>query len=393
MTKLITILALSLYLLGLFFLSLFIQLLYWILVFLPFSLLSKKNIANVSIHQKPISVIICAKNEAHQLVKYLPYFLTQRYFLYEVIIVNDNSEDETENLILELQKEYSHLKYLKLEAHEKQLPGKRSALIKGIQFAQYEWIAVSDADCRPDSTDWLRYISEPLYRGKKIVLGYSPYKYDIGFLNLLIRYETFYTAMQYLSFTHIGLPYMGVGRNMAFTKSIFYQAAQFFSNDLPISGDDDLLVQKVADDNNTALVFHPKAHLISTPKYSYREWVFQKLRHYSAGHYYTTKMKWILGGLYISTFINSLMLLYFFLDENFHPVIVCTLALKFFILNCIAYLFKRKIKSCGAWKWTGFLDFLLPYLLITLGFISFFYKRNLKWKQIKTNQVKGLKRI
>ena len=57
--------------------------------------------------------------------------------------------------------------------------------------------------------------------GKEIVLGYGGYEKQLGFLNKLVRFDTFHVALQYLSYALIGKSYMGVGRNLAYKKSLF----------------------------------------------------------------------------------------------------------------------------------------------------------------------------
>jgi hypothetical protein len=65
-------------------------------------------------------------------------------------------------------------------------------------------------------------------------------------LNRFIRFETVYSAVQYLSFALNGSPYMGVGRNLIYHKSLFAEANGFKSHEKIASGDDDLFINQVA---------------------------------------------------------------------------------------------------------------------------------------------------
>lgn len=358
-----------------------IQLFYWVMVFAPFSFSNKNNISTVTAQQQPVSIIICAKNEAENLNKYLPYVLSQKYNTFEVIVVDDDSTDNTKEVIEAVMLSASQLKYVFLSAEEKILPGKRSVLLKGINAAAHEWIVLTDADCRPKSNAWLRYITKPLYEGKELVMGYSPYKPNFGLLNVIIRYETFYTALQYFSFAAIGMPYMAVGRNMAYTKSFFRQSKNFHNAENTISGDDDLLVNELATKNNFGLVWNYHSQILSVPKKTYSSWFQQKIRHYTAGNQYKNKHKVILGILYISSLFTSISALLLFLHGFKIEELFIILLAKVFIQSIVALRLLSRWKESGLLVWVLVLDFLFPMILFTLGTASIFYKQKIAWKK------------
>jgi hypothetical protein len=129
----------------------------------------------------------------------------------------------------------------------------------------------------------------------EIVLGYGSYFKRPGLLNKLIRFETFHTALQYLSYALAGMPYMGVGRNLSYKKDLFFKNKGFSAlNQIP-GGDDDLFINKVATKTNTAIVIDEEAHTLSEPKKKWSHWWNQKLRHYSTAKYYKPKFKFLLG--------------------------------------------------------------------------------------------------
>lgn len=357
-----------------------IQLFYWLVVFAPFAFNGKNNSSTVTAQQQPVSIIICAKNEAENLKKYLPFILSQKYTLFEIIVVDDNSEDDTAQVVKALQQENINLKYVFLSAEEKQLKGKRSALLKGIEIAAYEWIVVTDADCRPQSNGWLRYITKPLYEGKELSIGFSPYKTEFGLLNVIIRYETFYTALQYFSFASIGIPYMAVGRNMAYTKTFFKKSKMFYAENKTLSGDDDLLVNELATKNNFGLVWNFNGQIISVPKKTYTEWFQQKIRHYSAGKQYQKKHKLILGTLYSTSLISSVSALVLVFTKNETELFFIILFTKLLLLLIIANKALSTFKQSGLLLWVLVLDFLFPMILFTLATASIFYNDKIAWK-------------
>ena len=248
----------------------------------------------------PVSVIICAKNEADNLRQFLSSILAQDYPEYEVIVVDDCSEDDTQNLLEELQQKHSHLTVSTIKKDPKFKHTKKFALLIGIKAAKHEWLLLTDADCYAKSTGWLSAMQKNFTANTDIVLGYGGYRKEKGLLNKYIRYETTFIAMQYLGFALAGIPYMGVGRNLAYRKSFFFNHKGFSSHTHLISGDDDLLVNRLARKDNTKTEYSKQSHIRSAPKTSFTQWVKQKKRHLTTGLYYKKKHKILLGGEVIS---------------------------------------------------------------------------------------------
>jgi biofilm PGA synthesis N-glycosyltransferase PgaC len=249
---------------------------------------------------KGISVIICARNEAHHLEKYLPRVLDQKYPVFEVVVVNDGSSDGTEELLSALAAEHEHLRYTTIPDNGKFTHGKKLALTLGLKSARYGHVLLTDGDCYPTSDQWLRGMTSHLDSEREIVLGYGRYEKRKGWLNALIRYETLLTAVQYLSSALRGHPYMGVGRNLAYRKSLFFQSRGFARHYHIASGDDDLFVNEHANRDNTAIEIDPLCHTVSVPEDSFGDWIRQKQRHLSAGTMYTRGSQFRIGTELIS---------------------------------------------------------------------------------------------
>ncbi len=247
-----------------------------------------------------ISVVICAHNEFHNLQHTLPQILEQDYPQYEVVVVNHASDDETTELLAELSDLYSHLKIVDIKQDLNFFSGKKFPLSIGIRSAKYDFVLLTDADCRPASKQWIQLMSNAFTDQKEIILGYGSYEKRNGILNKLIRYDTISIAIQYLSFALAGFPYMGVGRNLAYKKSLFFQEKGFIAHYRISSGDDDLFVNRVARKRNTGVMTDPDGSTISEPKLSVGKWITQKKRHLSTGNHYKFKHKLLLG-LYTGT--------------------------------------------------------------------------------------------
>jgi cellulose synthase/poly-beta-1,6-N-acetylglucosamine synthase-like glycosyltransferase len=277
-----------------------IQLYYYFFLFGKFSFLKQNNKSD---QQLNVSVIICAKNEAKNLESFLPFIASQSYSDFEIVLVDDASSDNSLDMMQQFKNEHEsdHLSIQIITISEEKSNGKKVALSKGILASKGEFMVLTDADCKPISTDWLHEITAHFNKDKNIVLGYGAYrKIKNSFLNKIIRFETLLTAIQYFSYAQNGKPYMGVGRNIAYKKEEFIKAGGFKDHLNIKSGDDDLLINKIATDKNTAICFSKNSFTVSEPETDLKKWIWQKRRHITtAGHYKKTQ-QFLLGLFYVS---------------------------------------------------------------------------------------------
>jgi len=291
--------------LGLF---LLIQLYYILFVYSKLAAYKVKSYKD-SEHLPPVSVIICAYNEEENLKQFLPSVLEQDYPQFEVIVVNDCSQDDTKWVLKEFSAQYPHLRVVDIKENIRLKNSKKFALTLGIKAAKYEHLIMTDADCQPNSNQWLREMAGAYSEGKEIVLGYSPYFRRAGFLNKLIRFETTHTAMSYLSYALKRNAYMGVGRNLSYLKSLFFRGKGFNAHMHIKSGDDDLFVNHNANKTNVNIAIHPDAHVYSVPKDSWRSYYKQKGRHAGASVLYKRQHKRMLARQLLSALLFYIMLI------------------------------------------------------------------------------------
>jgi cellulose synthase/poly-beta-1,6-N-acetylglucosamine synthase-like glycosyltransferase len=263
---------------GFFFLAVLIQLFYFQVVFRHLALYDSNNLISHSCIQ-PVSVIIASRNEEKNLFDYLPFILEQEYPEYEVLVIDDGSTDGTCSLLTKLSLKYDHLKVIRLESNQ----GKKAALSKGIEAAMNELLVFIDADCKPASRSWLKRMATNFTKEKQIVIGFSPHSKSNGILNAMIRYDTNQTAIHYFSFALKGKPYMGVGRNLAYRKSLWLEHGGFGSHADLLSGDDDLFVISAATGSNCGIEIHPDAWTFSNAPSNLNAWFQQKRRHLTTG--------------------------------------------------------------------------------------------------------------
>ena len=280
----------------------FIQFFFFWIIFLRFAFFTKEPLINTE-NQEAVSVIIVAKNEYQNLKRNLPKVLEQDYPNFEVILVNHASEDDTEYLIRELSNQYSNLKYVVVQDNINFFSGKKFPLSVGIKSAKNEIVLLTDADCYPDSKHWIASMQAQFTTKKDIVLGYGAYEEHKGLLNKIIRFDTLRVGMMYLSLARWGMPYMGVGRNLAYRKSEFFKQNGFQSHYHIPSGDDDLFVNSAANRKNTNIAIGKGSRSVSSPKLSFSDWYYQKKRHLTTGKHYKLIHLVILGLWDISTIL------------------------------------------------------------------------------------------
>ncbi len=334
-----------------------IQLLYYLLVF--FRLNFVRPFKDVPEFLPGVSVIICAKNEARNLQQFLKIMLIQQYRQFEVIVVDDQSTDNTLDVLVAYYKRNKNLKIVSVGKNEKKpYAGKKYALMKGLEAAAYDTIVVTDADCRPATTHWLARMIACYMDDTQIVLGHSPYETQSGFLNKIIRYENFMTALQYFGFAKAGLPYMGVGRNLSYKKELIKGFKGFDKAKNMLTGDDDLFINAVATGKNTMLCVDKAAFMYTGPEKTFSGWLNQKKRHLRSGFKYK--------------FIHQLLLFVFALSNlAFYITFIALLAkgelLKPVLALFLGLLLAKLIATFRVYKKLGSEDlrFLSPVLDIT----------------------------
>jgi glycosyltransferase involved in cell wall biosynthesis len=338
----------------------------------PFDELPEVNI--------PVSVIISARNEEQNLKGNLPSILEQKYKDFEVVVVNDCSYDGSDLVLEELKASYPHLKVVTITEHIRFKTGKKFALTLGIKAAKHEHLIFTDADCRPASANWVTRMAANFTGDKQIVLGYSPCYKTGNFLNAIIRFETLKTAINYLSAALNGDAYMGVGRNLAYTKTLFFSTKGFAAHMHVLSGDDDLFVNQNATPLNTAIEIHKDAFVYTSAKTTVLSLVRQKRRHMGAGKLYKSRHRNLLtidalsGLLFYSLLIAGLC-------YNFEAFVVALglFALRWIIQLIIYHKIFKKLGEARLLWYLPLFDFVYYLYLTVFGLIGIFTKTR-QWK-------------
>lgn len=327
----------------------------------------------------PVSVIIAARNEAQNLQENLPSILEQNYPDFEVVVINDCSYDTSDEVLEDMQRRYPNLKVVTITEHDRFKTGKKFALTLGIKASKNEYLLFTDADCKPVSANWITRMIANFGGGAQIVLGYSPYYKTRGFLNWFTRFESVKAATNYFSYALNGDAYMGVGRNLAYTKTLFFSAKGFASHMHVISGDDDLFVNQHATPDNTAIEIHPESFIYTAAKSTLPSWFRQKKRHAGVGKLYKAKHRKMLIFDAVSGFLFY-MLLILCLVCKFEPLLALGLLLFRLIIQLLIYnkVFKKLDGKDLIW-YLPFFDIIYYMYLIGFGLVGLLLKTT-QWK-------------
>lgn len=351
----------------------FYYLYFYLRIFFPDKIIEHK-------HKPSISVIIAARNEAENLQKNLIHILNQKYANFEVIVVNDASEDESTEVLEKFKREFSNFYYTNIPYDNYFSHGKKLAVLVGYKAAKNEWLVFTDADCYPKSENWLSELAKGMDENAEVVLAYGAHTKRKGLFNKIIRYDTMSIAMQYLSFAHAGIPYMGVGRNMAVKKSAFKKLKKYRNHIHVLSGADDLIINELANKKNTRIITSKDSFTYSAPQKNFARWFLQKSRHISSSGYYKWwhKILLLLEPLSRALFYLSFIIL---AVGNFELKFVAILFIIRFLFQTIVGIkanYKFKTKDL-LMIWFLF-DTFVFVIIGLISVISMFRRQKIRWK-------------
>jgi glycosyltransferase involved in cell wall biosynthesis len=355
-----------------------LQLLYYLWFYLAVPLFKPKGRTDSRL---PVSIIICARNEAENLDNFLPSILEQKYPEYEVIVVNDCSEDSSYDILGKYILKYPHLRVSTINKDPKFTHNKKLAQFIGIKAAKYELLLFTDADCRPESDNWLDAMASNFDDQTTFVLGYGGYQGKKGLLNKFIRYDSMTIAMQYLGMAIRGFPYMGVGRNLAYRRSQFFSNKGYGPHNQLASGDDDLFVNANATPENTKVEFSIAAHTRSVPSSVLKDFINQKKRHFTTAPHYKIRDKILLFVEPLARFVfySALILLLSF--TYMWPYVLAVFGTRLVVQVILYILICKKLNEPGLILFSLFFDIFSP-LIYTLIYLSNIFNKpgKKRWK-------------
>lgn len=354
-----------------------IQLIYYVVIFGKFAFAKgqKSNPKRI-----PISVIVCAKNEAVNVAKYVPLLAEQDYPDFEIVLIDDASSDNTLELFEAFEKQYSNIRLVKVENNEAFWGNKKFALTLGIKAAKNEYLLFTDADCHPNSPHWIKEMSSQFTMNKTIVLGYGAYeRVANSFLNKIIRFETMLTAVQYFGWAKSGRPYMGVGRNLAYKREEFFNVNGFIEHMKIRSGDDDLFINEAANAKNTTTCYSPESFTYSEPKKTFKEWFTQKRRHVSTAGYYKASDRFQLALFYASQLLFILLAIVLLAFQFQWIIVLGIIGFRYLFTWLVLGFSAGKLKEKDVMYWFPIIEIVLIFTQLNV-FLTNIFSKPVHWK-------------
>lgn len=352
-----------------------LQFFYFVFIFSKFIYSKKKTTHSKNLS---VSVIVCAKNKKENVTKHIPLLIEQDYKNFEILLIDDASTDGTLDVFEKFEKENQQVKIVRVANNETFWGNKKFALTMGIKAAKNDYLLFIDADCYPNSQEWISEIMAQFNDDKTIVLGYGAYsKIKSSFLNKIIRFETLFTAIQYFSWASFNKPYMGVGRNLAYKKSEFFKVNGYIKHMKIKSGDDDLFINQASDRTNTASCYSPKSFTISITKQTFKEWLQNKRRHIWTAKYYKFSDKLQLIMFYTSQLLFIFFSIYLLLLQYQIITVISLIALRYLFCWIIVYKSAKKLNEYDLVILYPILEIILVLTQTTLFLVNIISKPKL----------------
>jgi glycosyltransferase involved in cell wall biosynthesis len=245
-----------------------------------------KNKLILSDSQPPVSIILTSRDQEGSLALNLPLLLEQDYPEFQVIVVNEASTDDTEDLLKRLSSQYPHLYTTFVPAGTQNLSSKKIALTIAIKAAKYDYLLFTEANCAPEGNQWIASMMRQFTPDTSIVLGSSSFSELHGFFRKMIAFDNLFQSVRYLGMAASRRPYMGIGRNMAYRKDLFFRNKGFAKHLNLTTGEDDLFISDVATGANTRIEVSSASKIRMTVSDAKDYWKEHKInRIYTSSHY------------------------------------------------------------------------------------------------------------
>jgi glycosyltransferase involved in cell wall biosynthesis len=367
---------------ALFALTFLVQLIYYLFVYLRVVLKkssNKQHVVTDSLDLPTVSVVICAQNEEDNLSENLIQILEQNYPVFEVIVVNCCSEDNTEQLLAELKQQYPHLRSTIIKRNGSFVNFKKFAATVGVKAAQYEWILFTDANCVPQSPDWIASMSEHFVPQKSIVLGYGGYSLQKGFSNKWIRYDNVFNALQCFGFAMIRKAYTAMERNLAFRRSLFFEHKGFPEHAHIISGNNDMFVNKAAKGRNVAVAKDDNSQTRTTYKMTFSGWMWHKRQQIMSRAYYKHGQVFFLTLEPLSRILLWSAFIWLMVFNPLWQYVLAVFMLRMILFTSITAVAVKRFKEPRLMFYAIFFDMIMPLMYMYLYVISKISSKHRKW--------------
>ena len=348
-----------------------VQLIYYVLFS---SVLWKQKKANNS-STPPISVIIFAKNCASYLEKNITYFLNQKYPNFEILLVNNASFDETDDVIEQLKEKHPQLKIVDVENNEAFWGNKKYATTLAIKAAKYEHLLFTEANCVPKSEFWIAEMSKLFSEEKTIVLGYKKLILGNNFTSYLIRFQHVLLTIQGFFAAKSLTPFMAFGENYGFTKNDFFRVKGFVNHIKIRDGKDDLFVRDAAQKNNASYQLSSESFIECETNYTFKSWFLEQRKKNILQKQYKLKHRFFLNFFMFTKVGFYALATYLFFVYSYQillPIVLFYLLFKAIVMG----LATKKLGEISVFFLSPILDILLIFIQISIFIANLISKPN-----------------
>lgn len=206
-----------------------------------------------------VSIVLAVHDNACELEERLPQLLEQQYRgKWEVIIVDESSTDDTQDVLTRAKAKYPRLYTTFIPESSHYISRRKLSLTMAVKASKGDWILITDIDCKPTGNRWLATMAEHATDDKDLIMGYTSYDADTP---AYWRYDRLNTLCYQLHRIKNGIAYRNIGCNLMFRKSDFIQQKGFLHNLVHLRGEYDFIVNEMATPDRTAFVYDFQAQL------------------------------------------------------------------------------------------------------------------------------------
>lgn len=227
----------------------------------------------------PVSVLLYADDCSEALPEVLTSLFDQDYPEFEVIVVNNDRDKDTESILHRFAAGHRNFYHTYIPRDARYLSRKKLALTLAVKAAHYRHFLLLETDCLPMSPNWIRAMMQHYGEHTEIVLGYCAYPFQNGLTQKLIAYANLLDGMSYLSSALSSCFYRGNGRNLSYTRAVFEKNEGFRRHLNLVAGDDDLFVHEAARQGNTVVSLAPDSFTRRREPLSRTAWRWENLAH------------------------------------------------------------------------------------------------------------------
>lgn len=240
-----------------------------------------------------VSVIVCANDQAAALSTNLPLLLNQEYPEFQVVVVNNASTDNTED-VLQRFESYPNFYHTFVPPGVRNVSFRKMAMTIGIKAATHDYVLFVDPMGIPAGNRWLASMMGQVDNEAGVVLGYASNRHKQDFWHRMVAYDTLFSAMKYLGLALKGLPYRAHPSNLAFRKDLFFSQKGFSSHLFLQSGADDLLIREMATPKNIRVELSRESFIQLDKNASWTAWKNELLNHFTTSGLYKPGVRFLL---------------------------------------------------------------------------------------------------